>query len=73
MQNKKCEKGVLYQSDVHGDNIVVLCIEEEKKGSVRVLVLRDETTKTSLGEVGDITNWSICRLTPFMGGLTLSN
>lgn len=68
-------KGKLYQSDVHEDNIVVLCItdKQEQKGRIKVVVLRDESNPLHAKSPGDIIQWAISRLVPFVGAIELSN
>jgi hypothetical protein len=68
-----CKKGELYQNDTHGDDIVVLCTEDESCDSVAVVVLRDETNVAGTHAVGDfVATWAACRLVPFLGTIQLS-
>ncbi len=68
-------KGKLYQSDVHEDNIAVLCLsdDQEERDRIKVVVLRDESNPMNAKEPGDIIMWAISRLEPFVDGIELSN
>lgn len=67
------KKGQLYQSDVHGTNIVVLCTEDESKGCVMVVILRQESDMVRNHKTGKYMPWSVNRLRPFLGSIELSN
>lgn len=77
-----CKAGSLYQNDSHGDNIIVLCTEDEKEVEFRqddmkvsVVVIRDvdDSGDRDLYKAGEVHKWATGRMVHFDGVVELWN